>query len=94
MVANHAPSVPILSQLPSGSMSVNLAFQFSDKTLKSSYLYLLKGSLLAKKDEVAQLKQVRPMLVSRSENAQDLIAFVLLTCLYSFTELVLHSGYC
>ena len=26
MVANHAPSVPILSQFPSGFMSVNLAF--------------------------------------------------------------------
>ena len=37
MVANHAPSVPILSQFPSGSMSVNLAFQLSDKTVKSSY---------------------------------------------------------
>ena len=38
MVANHAPSMPILSQLPSSSMSVNLAFQLlSNKTLKSSY---------------------------------------------------------
>ena len=36
MVENRAPSVPILSQFPSGSMSVNLAFQLSDKTLKSS----------------------------------------------------------
>ena len=33
MVANHAPSVPILIQFPSGSMSVNLVFQLSDKTL-------------------------------------------------------------
>ena len=33
IVANHAPSVPILKQFP----SVNLAFQFSDKTLNSSY---------------------------------------------------------
>ena len=40
MVANHAPSLPILTQFPSGSMSVNLAFQLSDKTLKSSYLYI------------------------------------------------------
>ena len=38
MVVNHAPSVPILSQFLSGSMSVNLAFQLSDKTLKPSYL--------------------------------------------------------
>ena len=37
MVANHVPSVPILTQFPSGSMSVNLVFQLSDKTLKSSY---------------------------------------------------------
>ena len=36
MVANHAPSVPILIQFPSGSMSANLAFQLSDKTSKSS----------------------------------------------------------
>ena len=34
VVANHAPSVPILNQFPSGSMS--LLFQLSDKTLKSS----------------------------------------------------------
>ena len=37
MVANHAPSMPILSQFPSGSVSVNLAFQLSDKTLKALY---------------------------------------------------------
>ena len=36
MVANHAPSVAILAQFPSGSMSVNLAFQLSDKTLTTS----------------------------------------------------------
>ena len=36
MVANHAPSVPILSQFPSRYMSINLAFQLSNKTLKSS----------------------------------------------------------
>ena len=36
MAANYAPSVPILTRFPSGSMSVNLAFQLSDKTLKSS----------------------------------------------------------
>ena len=36
MVANHVPSVPILTQFPSGSMSVNLDFQLSDKKLKSS----------------------------------------------------------
>ena len=41
MVANHAPSVPILNQFPSGSISVNLAFQLSDKTLKSSYRHKL-----------------------------------------------------
>ena len=40
MVANHAPSVPILTQFPRGSMSVNLACQLSKKTLKSSYLFL------------------------------------------------------
>ena len=38
MVANHAPSVPILSQFPSSSMSINLAFQLFGKTLKSSYV--------------------------------------------------------
>ena len=38
MVANHAPSMPILNQFLDGSMSINLAFQLlSDKTLKSSY---------------------------------------------------------
>ena len=37
MVANRAPPVPILSQFPIGFMSVNLAFQLSDTTLKSSY---------------------------------------------------------
>ena len=36
VVANHASSVPILCQFLSGSMSINLAFQLSDKTLKSS----------------------------------------------------------
>ena len=43
MVANHAPSMQILGQFPSGSMSVNLAFQSPDKTLKSPYIcnYLL-----------------------------------------------------
>ena len=38
MVTNYAPSVPILSQFLSGSMSVNLAFQLSGKTFKSSYI--------------------------------------------------------
>ena len=38
VVANRVPSVLILIQFPSGSMSVNLAFQLSDKTLKSSHL--------------------------------------------------------
>ena len=38
-VVNCAPSVSILSQFPSGSKSVNLAFQLSDKTLKSSYKF-------------------------------------------------------
>ena len=33
MVVIHAPFVSILSQFPSGSMSVNLAFHLSDKTL-------------------------------------------------------------
>ena len=37
VVANRAPSVPILSQSPSGSISVNLTFQLSDKMLKSLY---------------------------------------------------------
>ena len=39
MLTIHAPSVLILNQFPSGSMRVNLAFQFSDKTLKSSYVF-------------------------------------------------------
>ena len=38
MVANHAIYFCAnLSQFPSGSVSVNLAFQLSDQTLKSSY---------------------------------------------------------
>ena len=36
MVAIHAPSVRIPIQFPSGSASINLAFQLSNKTLKSS----------------------------------------------------------
>ena len=38
VVAIHDPSVPVLTRFPSGSMSVNLAFRLSDKTLKSSYV--------------------------------------------------------
>ena len=41
MVAIHAPSGPIPNQFLSGSVSVNLDFQLSDKTLKSSYLHIL-----------------------------------------------------
>ena len=37
MVSKHAPSVTILNQFLSGSMSVNHALQLSDETLKSSY---------------------------------------------------------
>ena len=40
VVVNHAPFVPILFQFLSGSMSVNLAFQLSDKTLKSFCFHL------------------------------------------------------
>ena len=32
----HAPSFKIFNQFPSSSISINLAFQLSDKTLKSS----------------------------------------------------------
>ena len=39
MVTICASSRPILYRFPSGSMGLNLAFQFSDKTLKSSYVF-------------------------------------------------------
>ena len=57
MVANHAPSVPIRTQFLSGSMSVNLAFQLSDKTLKSSHPHfciIRPGSFWGTVDDATQ----------------------------------------
>ena len=59
VVANHAPSVPILARFLCGSMSINLAFQLNDKTLKSSYKFDIEARVRRKSSDLCNARHRR-----------------------------------
>ena len=81
MVVNHAPSVPILTQFPRGSVSVNLAFQLSDKMpSKQEYCDLVNNCRPSQKGVASLTDKGQTRLNETPEYSGSQLAGVLKLC--------------